>query len=236
MLSGREAKITDLVSPEGIYYREDELIDNLTHRKVMQKELEFQGFPKVARLNREVIITEKIDGTNGQILINEDGDLFIGSRTRWITPQDDNYGFARWAEGNRSELLKLGPGRHFGEWWGGGIQRGYGLPKGEKRFSLFNVARWALYGTEPKRIVTADPRIEKYQDRLPEGLFLVPELYRGEFITFGIEHTLNTLKEHGSYASPGYDRPEGIVIFHTSGNVGFKKTIEGDDVPKSLNK
>jgi hypothetical protein len=64
------------------------------------------------------------------------------SRSRWITPDDDNFGFAAWVEANRDELLTLGPGRHFGEWWGSGIQRGYGLPKGEKRFSLFNVSRW----------------------------------------------------------------------------------------------
>ena len=200
----------------------------------MEEDLEFREFPKLPRLSRDIIITEKIDGTNAQVLITEHGDIFVGSRTRWITPQDDNYGFARWIDGNKKTILDLGPGRHFGEWWGSGIQRGYNLPKGEKRFSLFNVSRWALHGTEPKRIITADPRIEKYQECLPEGLFLVPELYRGEFITFGIEHTLNTLKEHGSYASPGFDRPEGIVIFHTVGNVGFKKTIDKDDIPKSI--
>ena len=200
----------------------------------MEEDLEFREFPKLPRLSRDIIISEKIDGTNAQVLITEHGDIFVGSRTRWITPQDDNYGFAKWVEGNKQTILGLGPGRHFGEWWGSGIQRGYNLPKGEKRFSLFNVSRWALHSTEPKRILTADPRIEKYQDRLPEGLLLVPELYRGEFITFGIEHTLNTLKEHGSYASPAFDRPEGIVIFHTAGNVGFKKTIDKDDIPKSM--
>jgi hypothetical protein len=29
-------------------------------------------------------------------------------------------------------------------------------------------------------------------------------------------------------------KPEGIVIFHTAGNVGFKRTIEKDDQPKSV--
>ena len=57
---------------------------------------DFKPFPKMARLSREIIITEKLDGTNAQVFITEDGDLFAGSRTRWITPQDDNYGFARW--------------------------------------------------------------------------------------------------------------------------------------------
>ncbi len=200
----------------------------------METNLEFQEFPKIARLSRDIIITEKIDGTNAQLLITEDGDLIIGSRTRWITPQDDNAGFARWVEGNKDELLKLGAGRHFGEWWGSGIQRGYGLLKGEKRLSLFNVGRWALYGTEPKRILTTDPRIEKYQDVLPEGISLVPELYRGEFDTQKINEVLEDLEKNGSYASKGFMKPEGIVVFHIAGNVGFKKTIEKDEVPKSL--
>lgn len=202
----------------------------------MTTELEFTEFPKMARLSREIIISEKIDGTNAQVLITEDGDTFYGSRTKWITVKDDNAGFARWAYGNKETLLKLGAGRHFGEWWGSGIQRGYGLQKGEKRFSLFNTTRWALYGTEPKRIVTADPRIEKFQEVLPEGLLIVPELWRGDFNTNHIEKVLDGLRINGSYASPGFMRPEGIVIFHTAGNVGFKKTIEKDEVPKSLAK
>jgi len=200
----------------------------------MNTNVDFQEFPKVARLSRDIIITEKIDGTNAQLLITEDGDLIVGSRTKWITPQDDNAGFARWVEGNKSELLKLGVGRHFGEWWGSGIQRGYGLPKGEKRLSLFNVSRWALYGTLPKRILTADPRIEKYQEVLPEGISLVPELYRGEFDTQKISDVLEELKTNGSSAFKGFMKPEGIVVFHIAGNVGFKKTIENDEVPKSL--
>ena len=200
----------------------------------MTTNLEFLEFPKMARLSREIIITEKIDGTNAQILITKDGDLFTGSRTKWITPQDDNAGFAKWVEGNKQELLKLGVGRHFGEWWGSGIQRGYGLPKGEKRFSLFNVGRWALYGTEPKRIPTADPRVEKYQDVLPENCLLVPELYRGIFDTQKIDEVLEMLKVNGSYAAPGFMKPEGIVIFHIAGNFGLKKTIEKDEMPKSL--
>ena len=80
--------------------------------------MEFTEFPKMARLSREVIVTEKIDGTNAQVCIGEDGSMLAGSRTRWITPQDDNHGFAAWVEAHREELLTLGPGRHFGEWWG----------------------------------------------------------------------------------------------------------------------
>ena len=73
--------------------------------------MDFQGFPKIARLSREVIVTEKLDGTNAQVLIGEDGSIRAGSRSRWITPQDDNYGFAKWVAENEAELWKLGPGQ-----------------------------------------------------------------------------------------------------------------------------
>ena len=70
----------------------------------MTTNLEFQEFPKMARFSRDIIITEKIDGTNAQILITENGDIIAGSRTQWITPEKHNAGFAKWVEGNKNEL------------------------------------------------------------------------------------------------------------------------------------
>lgn len=198
------------------------------------QEVIFAGFPKMGRLSRDMVITEKIDGTNAQILITEDGDIFTGSRTRWITPDNDNHGFAKWVEGNKNDILKLGPGRHFGEWWGGGINRGYGFKKGEKQLSLFNAIRWAPYGTEPQQIPMFDPRVEKFQDVLPECVGVVPVLYRGLFSTDVAEDVLTSLAAKGSRAAPGFMDPEGIVVFHVAGNVGFKKTIGNDGIPKSL--
>lgn len=194
----------------------------------------FKEFPKMARLNREVIVTEKIDGTNACICITEDGGFYTGSRTQWITPEKDNHGFSRWAHDHKDELLTLGVGLHFGEWWGSGIQRGYGLPKGEKRLSLFNVQRWCLHGEEPQRIPTADPRIMKTQDVLPPCVGLVPVLWRGNFDTAFIRGVLTHLGATGSKASPGFMKPEGVVIFHIAGNLGFKVTLEKDEVPKCL--
>ncbi len=195
----------------------------------------FVEFPKIARLSRECWITEKLDGTNAQVCITEDGQMLVGSRTRWLTPETgDNHGFMLWALTHRDELMTLGVGRHFGEWWGSGIQRGYGLPKGEKRWSLFNVSRWCLHGQTPQRIATADPRIEKYQDALPPCCGIVPVLYRGIFTTDACEAALADLRANGSKASPGFGKPEGIVCFHVAGNCGFKKTLEKDEVPKTL--
>ena len=173
---------------------------------------DFLEFPKMARYSREVIVTEKIDGTNAQIFITEDGGFFTGSRTRWITPENDNFGFSRWAHEHKDELMALGAGRHFGEWWGSGIQRGYGLQKGEKRFSLFNVERWG--------------------NERPACCEVVPILWRGDFGRLSVVEVMASLRENGSHAVQGFMNPEGIVIFHTKGNFSFKKTFEKDETGK----
>lgn len=179
--------------------------------------MDFVPFPKIARLSRDIIVTEKLDGTNASITIAEDGSIACGSRTRWITPQDDNYGFAKWAFGNKDELLKLGVGTHFGEWWGQGIQRNYSLR--EKRFSLFNTTRWS------------DDAVR------PACCSIVPVLYAGPLedhgVMKGVKAALNGLQVDGSAAAPGFMKPEGIIIFHVQGNLLFKKTLERDEEPKS---
>lgn len=183
---------------------------------------EFQDFPKMARWSREIIITEKIDGTNAQIYIGEDGEFLTGSRTRWITPDDDNFGFSRWAHANKEELMTLGPGRHFGEWWGQGVQRGYGLK--EKRFSLFNALRW--------HDADSPPEDREGRTLAPACCHVVPVLGAGPNVPGAIEAALLQLTLSGSYAAPGFMDPEGVVLFHIAGNVGFKKTIRKDEVPK----
>lgn len=190
--------------------------------------MDFEKFPKIARYSRDVIVTEKIDGTNACIGIGEDGEFQVGSRNRWITPDNDNHGFARWAYDHKDELMTLGHGRHFGEWWGSGIQRGYGLLKGDKRFSMFNVIRWCLDGQPPQQIKKEDPRIIKFQDVLPPCVGLVPVLWRGNIDDINLPSIMADLYFGGSWANVGYMNPEGAVIYHTAGNVAFKKTLFGD--------
>lgn len=174
---------------------------------------EFEEFQKIPRLRRGCVITEKIDGTNAQIHITEDGQILFGSRSRYIVPGDDNFGFAKWADAHKEELLKLGPGRHYGEWWGSGIQRGYGLTSGEKRFSLFNVGRWTA-------------------EELPACVGLVPKLYDGPFSTDMVERLIEELRTDGSKAAPGFMKPEGIIIYHAAARSLFKVTLDKDEEPK----
>ncbi len=175
-------------------------------------ETEFTPFNKIPRLRRGIVITEKIDGTNAQIRITNQGEMLVGSRNRWITPDDDNFGFATWVKEHEEELKLLGPGCHFGEWWGPGIQRGYGLA--ERKFSLFNISRWK------------EPNV------LPACCSLVPVLAMGNFGGHEIDAALEDLRVNGSKASPGFMRPEGIVVFHAAAGSLFKVTLEKDEEPK----
>jgi hypothetical protein len=177
---------------------------------------EFKGFPKITRLNREIVITEKIDGTNAQISITEDGQIFAGSRKRYLTLENDNHGFAAWVHEHQDELRQLGPGRHYGEWWGQGINRGYGLK--EKRFSLFNVERWID---------------DSGQLACPACCHIVPVLrVDTTFNSACVHDTLSMLCEHGSLAAPGFMNPEGIVVCHVKSRHLYKITLENDDKPK----
>lgn len=202
--------------------------------------MEFKPMPKIPRLSREIVITEKLDGTNASIWISELDEktrytedvigafngyiIRAGSRQRWITPEDDNYGFAKWVKANALDLVNLGPGHHFGEWWGNGIQRGYGLK--EKRFSLFNVKRWInqhnLNG--PKTGAT---------ELAPKCCHVVPVLYQGFFSTVVAEGVIADLIMNGSEAAPGFMDPEGIIVYHDAAQQLFKKTCKHDEVPKN---
>jgi hypothetical protein len=214
---------------------------------------DYPAFGKVPRLFRDVTITEKIDGTNGLISIEEfpwgtfanpeirpingqktavsvatgpDGfplyeyTVRAGSRNRWISPESDNAGFSRWVLSNRARLANLlGPGNHYGEWWGQGIQRGYG--KTQKNFSLFNTRRWAP--------VVGEHGLEGF-----ESLRVVPTLAEGPFSTFLVEQALAELEVKGSQASPLFMKPEGVIVYHHASNHLYKATLERDEQPKTV--
>ena len=207
---------------------------------MIEPTLQFQSFGKIPRWSREICITEKIDGTNAQVAIfdrNEiqkheidnptvpflsvkdengyDWLMIAGSRKRWISKDDDNYGFGAWVSENREELVKLGPGRHYGEWWGKGIQGRYNDFVDDKRFSLFNVS---LFNAE----------------NAPECCLVVPIIYNGLVSDEKIWQSVKLLKDKGSIAAPGCMNAEGIMIYHIAGNCYFKKTLENDQQHKTM--
>lgn len=191
-----------------------------TNKRIQEKATglpPFEGFPKIARLSRLCLVTEKIDGTNSTVWVDGDGDVWAASKNRWVTPEDDNYGFAKWVSEHEDAFRETGDGVYRGEWWGQGIQRNYGLK--EKRFSLFNVMRW---------INNEEERNDDKQLVRPACCHIVPILMTGMFDEISFAGVMKNLSTTGSLAAPGFMKPEGIVIFHLQGNVGFKKTFEKD--------
>lgn len=172
-------------------------------------DLSFQEFKKIPRLYREISITEKIDGCNSHIVVpNDDSPILAASRNRYIIPgkQTDNYGFAQFVHDNDKALRRLGPGRHYGEWWGCGINRGYNLV--ERRWTLFNK--------------------KELPEGLPTNIGMVPVLYNGAFRTELVDQFLDDLIKNGSRAAPGYMFPEGVVIYHKASGQLFKVTTPND--------
>lgn len=181
-------------------------------------EIPFIEFPKIHRWNREIVITEKIDGTNACVHIDDSGQhAYAACRTRWVTPSDDNFGFARWVAEHHDELLALGPGMHFGEWWGAGIQRRYGLTGDDKRFSLFSVGRWSAGA------------MEKFGAERPACCGVVPVLARGALLDINLPGVLEDLRVGGSMVAPGFMQPEGIVVFHEPSRHLYKYTLDKND-------
>lgn len=177
----------------------------------LKPDIPLAEFQKIHRWNRAVVVTEKIDGHNARIHVNDEGTrCFAASRTRWISVEDDLDGFARWVADHHDELLRLGPGDHFGEWWGRGIRRNYGLK--ERRFSLFNATRWT--------------------DERPACCHVVPILATGLLTKLHVPGVLDVLRLSGSIAAPGFMRPEGVVVFHQPSGHLYKMTLDGNDEHK----
>lgn len=177
--------------------------------------IEFKPWPKIARLaNEQMTITEKIDGTNACVIfLPADNDWgyehAAQSRNKLITPESDNAGFAKWVWQHVDELfVDLGYGYHYGEWWGSGIQRGYGMERGEKFFSLFNAPRWT-------------PAAASFKT---PNLRVVPLLYQGSLESGKIADFADVLYESGSFAAPGFMKPEGIVVHLKEAGATYKIT------------
>lgn len=156
--------------------------------------------------------------TPGAVLCGSDVyKLTAQSRKRLLEPGKgtDNFGFAAWVLANGTKLVEtLGQGTHFGEWWGVGIQRGYGLQS--RRFSLFNTDKHKGLNVEIGGV-----RVEP-----------VPVIYQGMFSDPEIKNALADLAYNGSWAAPGFLDPEGVCVWHSQTRSVFKVTLDNEDCSK----
>jgi hypothetical protein len=184
--------------------------------------MEFREFPKIERIGKVFMtVTQKLHGTNASIWIYEYTStngvtheprmgIKAGRRTDFITVEKDNYGFARFVHDNAQALIEaLGPGVHFGEWCGPGINSGEGLT--EKTLFLFDVHRHPPEKPLPPRVRT------------------VPLLYKGPLNMAEIEKAKEDLRQNGSKAVPGFMRPEGVVVHIPATGHRFKDVFEAEE-------
>lgn len=170
---------------------------------------EFKSFSSIERFKGlQCIVTEKIHGTNAQIHIIGD-EIRAAGRNRYLTIEHDNYGFALWVEHNKKDLIEFfGEGRHYGEWYGLGINSGYGLK--EKRFASFGL----VLKDKPNR----PPQVE-----------FITELYNGKYDYMVPKQMSELLLHTRSMQVPGFDKPEGIVINFPALGHRFKMVFDLKD-------
>ena len=131
-----------------------EVLDQAGYHGVRPPTLQFEG-------------TVKLHGTNASIYVPDGGgDIKFYSRSRAITPEDDNFGFAAAlvhhadviralakVAANHLRLYSQNPPctgvTLFGEWCGPGIQKGVGISKiDERRFFIFDALGHSDCGDE----------------------------------------------------------------------------------------
>lgn len=183
-------------------------------------EQEFKSWREIDKFQGvHVIITEKIHGSNAQILVyrDESGALkaLAGSRTQFLDPWGrDNFGFAKYVMAHEAQICEqLGEGRHYGEWVGPGVNSDYGLK--DKHLVLFDFRR------HPK---------EKFEaGQMPPNMLPIPVLYDGPYAPGIEDKVMDGLKANGSVLSPGFMKPEGVVLFFPQFGSMKKKVFKAEE-------
>lgn len=224
--------------------------------------IDFQAPRKIARYNREVTVTEKIDGTNAAVVIQRRDGGVPGALM-------DADGFLYSADSNGNEALPgavldefvisaqsrrrvIAPGKShdnhgFAGWVRTNAQKlvdvlGEGTHFGEwygRRIQRgYDVPEELGHGGRYFALFNVG-RWGEHQAQLEaavEGLTVVPTL--DTYDTLAVQPWLNflmrRLKNYGSRATgaEGYPDPEGVVLFHTHSYGLYKVTFEHDDVGK----
>jgi len=127
----------------------------------------------------------KVDGTNAAIhaLPPAPGRSAMGafaaqSRTRLLTPDDDNYGFAAWVHGPAAEFCaglhaRLGRAVVYGEWCGRGIQKRTAISKVERNVLAVFAVQLGDPARDTARLVVDPERLRALLPAHPD-VFVLP--------------------------------------------------------------
>ena len=228
---------------------------------------QFKSWGSTPRFHKGLHITEKIDGTNAgvsvqgvswgvvhtppadAILVNSTKLDVNGipecsylvraqSRKRIITPDNDNFGFAKWVWENAEGLANLlGFGYHYGEWYGEGIQKNPLAVQG-RRWALFNTWHWTRK-ENLDRLVDADipgltlvPVLHDEQRDGPADFTTIPDIME-ELALYGSKADgAAMVKEGYDWENDRYAEPEGIIVWQRETRQRYKILLREDDKHK----
>ena len=152
------------------------------------------------KAGEHITITEKIDGANASIVVNEDGTLTACSRRNELTPQSNLQGFYEYVQKLDADIVSAALTTRyilFGEWL---VKHTIRYPEDKmKQFYVFDV-----YDTETEQYMPWE-----FTKQIAEfiGLKTVPLFYDGPFTSWEDIYALVSKTEMG-----GEPTGEGIVI------------------------
>lgn len=160
-------------------------------RSAVKAERDWAAYHNVEPRVRSYRGTVKLHGTNAGITMLPSGEIIYRSRSRIITPDDDNGGFARHMVQHEDAIRSLMPTTQpeestiFGEWCGAGIQSSVGISAEQKLFVVF-AARFGEHWLDAAFVGSApDARIFNIHDFPTWGMiidFAKPEQAQNDLI------------------------------------------------------
>lgn len=219
----------------------------------------FKPFQKIPRLNRDIVISEKIDGTNGTVIIDDHrSEQLCSEPPKGVAyvPYEEEMNIEQHAEFSKEEL-KIGraigtyivraasknricvPGMDdnfgFAAWVmenAGDLAHALGAGQFSGEWYGHGIGRGYGLQKGDRRFAFFNPTLD-----VPECAEIAPVLYQGARLLPSGECAVNfyirKLSYSGSEAVRGWKQPEGVVIYHTAAGNYFKVTIEADNQHKS---
>src|ERR1700753_4142903 len=132
-----------------------------------------------------------VHNSNAGIRVNN-GEVVAQSRTRIITTQEDNVGFAKWVEDRNDYFSALGleDAKIFGEWCGPGIMKGTAINQiSNKIFVVFAI----VFGnSETGNMIHQPESLELLLLNRPNDIYILP--WHGESISVDFSNRNNLLE------------------------------------------
>lgn len=127
----------------------------------------------------------KLDGTNGAILVDENGQVTTQSRTQKLSLEDDNFGFAAWVHKNQDKFSQIsrvyGRVAIFGEWAGPGINKRAAIAKIDRKvFAVFAIR--IMRPNKPDRMIVSPTKIARILPSDMPDVYVLP--WYGDHIPF----------------------------------------------------